>query len=202
MLFGKRSCIIAGSDIPGCGPAGRAPGLGPGCREFESRHSDQKSKIRLCGFWTFLFVWSETRTIKCDSPVDCCRRRLDGGELLSAQSADANESRHSISICPAYQEYEEGVLDATYIPPKPCLDTPSLRRNLRWVVQGRNNYRQGHPVVLFVFGLLLCSGHKIPGTVFSHLDRSVDENVCSFCNVCFPFLSPHIHYRVYYSKSQ
>lgn len=26
------------------------------------------------------------------SPVDCCRRRLDGGEPLSAQNADANES--------------------------------------------------------------------------------------------------------------
>ena len=29
---------------------------------------------------------------KCNSPVDCCRRRLDGGEPLSAQSADENES--------------------------------------------------------------------------------------------------------------
>ena len=44
--------------------------LGPGCREFESRHSDQKSRIRFCGVWTFLFVWSETRTNKCDCPVD------------------------------------------------------------------------------------------------------------------------------------
>ena len=38
--------------------------LGPGCREFESRHSDQKSRIRFCGVWTFLCVWSETRKIK------------------------------------------------------------------------------------------------------------------------------------------
>ena len=39
--------------ISGCGPVGRAPGLGPGCREFESRHSDQKSRFRLCGTWIF-----------------------------------------------------------------------------------------------------------------------------------------------------
>ena len=57
--------------------------LGPGCREFESRHSDQKSRIRLCGVWTFLFVWSETRTIKCNAD-ERCRRQLDGGEPLSA----------------------------------------------------------------------------------------------------------------------
>ena len=38
-----------------------------------------------------------TRRNKCNSPVDCCRRRLDGGEPLSAQNADANES------LPAYQ---------------------------------------------------------------------------------------------------
>ena len=30
------------NQISGCGPVGRAPGLGPGRREFESRHSDQK----------------------------------------------------------------------------------------------------------------------------------------------------------------
>ena len=33
------------NSISGCGPVGRAPGLGPGCREFESRHSDQKRLI-------------------------------------------------------------------------------------------------------------------------------------------------------------
>ena len=68
--------------------------LGPGCREFESRHSDQKSRIRFCGFWTFLFAWCETRKYKCNAD-ERCRRRLDRGEHLSAQCADANESRHS-----------------------------------------------------------------------------------------------------------
>ena len=69
--------------------------LGPGCREFESRHSDQKSRIRFCGDWTFLFICSETRTIKCNAG-ERCRRQLDGGEPLSAPTgADANDSRHS-----------------------------------------------------------------------------------------------------------
>ena len=37
----------------------------------------------------------ETRTIKCNAD-ERCRRRLDGGEPLSAPfGADANESRHS-----------------------------------------------------------------------------------------------------------
>ena len=39
--------------------------LGAGCREFESRHSDQKSRIRFCGVWTFLSVWGESPTRKC-----------------------------------------------------------------------------------------------------------------------------------------
>ena len=69
--------------------------LGPGCREFESRHSDQKSRIRLCGVWTFLFVWSETRKIKCGAD-ERRRRGLDRADPLSAPfGADANESRHS-----------------------------------------------------------------------------------------------------------
>ena len=69
--------------------------LGPGCREFESRHSDQKSRIRFCGFWTFLFAWCETRKYKCNAD-ERCRRQLDGGEPLSAPTgADANESPHS-----------------------------------------------------------------------------------------------------------
>ena len=41
----------------------------------------------------FIF-WEGIRKIKCNAD-ERCRRRLDGGELLSAQSADANESRHS-----------------------------------------------------------------------------------------------------------
>ena len=69
--------------------------MGPGCREFESRHSDQKSRIRFCGVWTFLFVWSETRTIKCDAD-ERRRRGLGRADPLSAPfGPDANESRHS-----------------------------------------------------------------------------------------------------------
>ena len=72
--------------------------LGPGCREFESRHSDQKSRIRLCGVWTFLFVWSETRKNKCVAD-ERRRRGLDRADPLSAPfGADANESRHSDHI--------------------------------------------------------------------------------------------------------
>ena len=46
--------------------------LGAGCREFESRHLDQKSRIRLCGIWTFLFVWSKTREIKMQTSLASC----------------------------------------------------------------------------------------------------------------------------------
>ena len=81
--------------LSGCSAVGSAPALGAGCREFESRHSDQKSRRRFCGIWTFLFVWSETRTIKSNLPGAGWRRRLDGAEHLSALGADANESRHS-----------------------------------------------------------------------------------------------------------
>jgi len=78
--------------------------LGPGCREFESRHSDQKSRIRLCGIWTFLFVWSETRTIKCDCPVDSrlptARRRqhlyfLPSGKKMQTSLATRTKSPES-----------------------------------------------------------------------------------------------------------
>ena len=67
------------NSISGCGPVGRAPGLGPGCREFESRHSDQKSRIRFCGSWTLLFVWSETRKKNATVRWTVACRRLDGG---------------------------------------------------------------------------------------------------------------------------
>ena len=82
-----------------CSAVGSAPALGAGCREFESRHLDQISRN---GFMPFLLISfdGETRTIKCNSPVDCCRRRLDGGEHLSAPfGADANESRHLDQRC-------------------------------------------------------------------------------------------------------
>ena len=68
--------------------------LGPGCREFESRHSDQKSRIRLCGVWTFC-LYGETRKIKCGAD-ERRRRGLDRAEPLSVPfGTDANESRHS-----------------------------------------------------------------------------------------------------------
>lgn len=34
--------------------------LGPGCRDFESRHSDQKSRIRFCGVWAFSHLCIKT----------------------------------------------------------------------------------------------------------------------------------------------
>ena len=68
--------------------------MGAGCREFESRHLAQKSRLRICGVWTFLFVWSETRKIECNAN-ERFRRRLDGGEPLSAPfGVDVNGSRH------------------------------------------------------------------------------------------------------------
>ena len=67
--------------------------LGAGCREFESRHSDQKCRNGLIPSLHFSFE-CETRTIKCGAD-ERCRRQLDGGEPLSAPTgADANESRH------------------------------------------------------------------------------------------------------------
>ena len=72
--------------------------LGPGCREFESRHSGQKSRIRFCGVWTFLFVWSETRKIKCDCPVDSRLPTVRAAAtplFSSLREENANESRHS-----------------------------------------------------------------------------------------------------------
>ena len=56
--------------------------LGAGCREFESRHLDQKSRIRLCGVWTFLFVWSETRKSNTTVRWTVDRCRLDGCDTI------------------------------------------------------------------------------------------------------------------------
>ena len=68
--------------ISGCGPVGRAPGLGPGCREFESRHSDQKCGNGYKPFPHFSFD-GETRTIQCDRPVDCHLSPARRGQLLT-----------------------------------------------------------------------------------------------------------------------
>ena len=73
--------------------------LGPGCREFESRHSDQISRN---GFMPFLLIsfGGETRKIKCNAD-ERCRRRLDGGEPLSAPSAQMQTSLATRYLCTA-----------------------------------------------------------------------------------------------------
>ena len=58
---------------------GIALGSGPRGLGFESRHSDQNSGIRKCGFRNFLRVG--IRKIKCGAD-ERRRRRLDGGEPL------------------------------------------------------------------------------------------------------------------------
>ena len=51
--------------------------LGPGCREFESRHSDQKNAGMAFAIPAFLlFDRSETRRSKCNAD-ERCRRGLD-----------------------------------------------------------------------------------------------------------------------------
>ena len=90
------------TDSKGLEEASSSP-LGPGCREFESRHSDQKSRIRFCGVCTFLFVWNETRKIKCDCPVDSrlptARRRqhlyfLPSGKKMQTSLATQSNKWH------------------------------------------------------------------------------------------------------------
>ena len=64
-------------------PRVRVSPLGPKC---------YKSLLR---FIAFLFVWNETRKIKCGAD-ERRRRGLDRADPLSApEGADANESRHS-----------------------------------------------------------------------------------------------------------
>ena len=71
--------------------------LGPGCREFESRHSDQISRN---GFMPFLLIsfGEETRKIKCDCPVDSrfpTVRAAATPLFSSLREENVNESRHS-----------------------------------------------------------------------------------------------------------
>ena len=69
--------------------------LGPGCREFESRHSDQISRNGFMLFLLISFGGARLEPSKCNAD-ERCRRQLNGGEPLSAPfGADANESRHS-----------------------------------------------------------------------------------------------------------
>ena len=69
--------------------------MGPGCREFESRHSDQISRNGFMPFLLISFGGARLEASKCNAD-ERCRRQLDGGEPLSAPiSADANESPRS-----------------------------------------------------------------------------------------------------------
>ena len=54
--------------ISGCGPVGRALDLGSRCREFESPHSDQRSRNGISPFLLVSFL-CETRTFSCSCPV-------------------------------------------------------------------------------------------------------------------------------------
>ena len=59
------------SALSGCGPAGRAPGLGPGCREFESRHSDQNPQVCKSGLGDFALNQVILENSNCGMPAAC-----------------------------------------------------------------------------------------------------------------------------------
>ena len=63
-------------------PEGSDIGLGPGCREFESRHSDQNPKLRFRGGLDFVLLWRDSNhlngTVRWTVPC----RQLDGGNSL------------------------------------------------------------------------------------------------------------------------
>ena len=58
----------------GCGPVGRAPGLGPGRREFESRHSDHESPREL------MFPRAVFRGYTGRIPLLCGGKRIGGAD--------------------------------------------------------------------------------------------------------------------------
>ena len=69
--------------------------LGAGCREFESRHSDHKSRKSICSLGFYLLN-AKLEKHKCNMPVAYCCNQFKNWLLpQSAHSADANESRHS-----------------------------------------------------------------------------------------------------------
>ena len=69
----------------GCSSSGRAPPCQGGGSEFEPRHPLH-----------FPITGHKARTISCNSPADCCSRRLDGAKPLSLRSKDADEPRHPL----------------------------------------------------------------------------------------------------------
>ena len=96
----KRACFGTSrsfnNSIPRCSAVGSAPALGAGCREFESRHLDQKTEM---AFAISVFCIQGVRLEELNSTVrwtvDC--RRLDGSNtiiLLPTGKQNANESRH------------------------------------------------------------------------------------------------------------
>ena len=46
--------IVQQKYLSGCSAVGSAPALGAGCREFESRHSDHKSRKSICSLGFYL----------------------------------------------------------------------------------------------------------------------------------------------------
>ena len=77
--------------LSGCSAVGSAPALGAGCREFESRHSDQKSRFRLCGVWIFCVHVShipascdQSRKPDLGQTRERCRRQIKRVRLCAA----------------------------------------------------------------------------------------------------------------------
>ena len=70
--------------------------LGPGCREFESRHSDHKSRKSICSLGFYLLLARLERSNRNMPVAYCCHQCKHWWLPLSAPTgADANESRHS-----------------------------------------------------------------------------------------------------------
>ena len=72
--------------LSGCSAAGSAPALGAGCRGFESRHSDQKSGIRICEFRAFLLRCGIKSANTCERS-----RRLLWAKTPNAASGGVSE---------------------------------------------------------------------------------------------------------------
>ena len=82
--------------LSGCSAVGSAPALGAGCREFESRHSDQKSRKSICSLGFYLLNARLERSNRNMPVAYCCHQCKHWWLPLSAPfGADANESRHS-----------------------------------------------------------------------------------------------------------
>ena len=70
--------------------------LGPGCREFESRHSDHKSRKSICSLGFYLLNARLERSNRNMPVAYCCHQFKNWWLPLSAPfGADANESSHS-----------------------------------------------------------------------------------------------------------